>query len=265
MYDNDSSILNNRDDRSKDGSKKGNKKYLNKINQLSAGIDSASEASILQTKKNRYDKRFNNNNKYEVKSQRSKDTTIEPSLTQDNFTLNYADQRKEKNKESAKNTRRRKKIYIELLENKISELNMELNFIHDQIKLVRINQNTDNIMKIIYCFKNLSDVEDSQMIESARDNLEAIRSKSPIQIPERKQLIQSHFDQFIDHCQTPFLRYFANTALQNKDFFSQEKDKKNPSEVYLSMKEELSLNKKQLTELRALHPAFTSIAQKFKA
>lgn len=248
----------------RDQTQRGNKKYLKKIRELAAagvfqGSPKHSEQLEALERLKRQDERL------EVKSLKSKATTKAQSTTNETSTPTHADQRKERNKESAKNTRKRKKIYIELLENKISELTMELNFIQDQIKLAKINRNTDNIMKIIYCFKNLGESEDTQTLESARDNLQMMRSKSCMQIPERRQLIQSHLDQFLDHCQTPFIRYFGNAALQGKDFFAPEKDRKNPaSDVFHFLKEELSLNKQQLAELRALEPGFLSLGKKFK-
>jgi len=247
----------------RDQSQRGNKKYLRRIRELTA-----KEASLGSPKHSEqlevFERLARREERLEVKSLKSKTTTKDQSSTYETSTPMHADLRKERNKESAKNTRKRKKIYIELLENKISELTMELNFIQDQIKLAKINRNIDNIMKIIYCFKKLGESEDTQSLEDARDNLQMMRSKSCMQIPERQQLIQSHLDQFLDHCQTPFLRYFSNTALQGKDFFAPEKDRNNaPSDVFHFLKDELSLNKQELAELRALEPGFLTLGKKF--
>lgn len=248
-----------------EGKKKGNKKYLKKISELTANTELA-----LQKPQPKAQSVAQDVEELETATRKcltfAKDDTIGAMSTTLSTTaagLTSTDIRKERNKESAKNTRRRKKIYIELLENKISELKMELTFIKDQIKLSKINRNTDNIMKIIYGFKNLKERGDSDPLETARDHIELMRNKSNIQVPERRQLLQSHFDQFREHCQTPFFRYFTVTALKGEDFFATDK-KSQTSEVFDFLKEELCLTKQQMGELKSFQKAFVHLANKFK-
>ena len=167
--------------------------------------------------------------------------------------------RKERNKVAAKNTRERKKVHTELMENKISELQMELKFIQDQVKLAKINRSTENMMKVIYGFKNLNQRGDTDPLATAKERIDIIRS-SNIQIPERRLLIESHFEQFVEHVQTPFFQYFCSTATHKKDFFS---DGKTQSEICTHLKELLDLSNTQLASLAGLQPQFSNVALRF--
>lgn len=175
--------------------------------------------------------------------------------------LSLTDLRREKNKESAKNTRKRKKIYTDLLENKIKELIVELGFVKEQVKLAKINQSHDALMKVIYGFKNLSDKKDVNPEETAKERLEHLRSNM-MEIPERKQLIKSHIEQFVEQSQTPFSRYFCSTALSNTGFFCPiEQELTGPAQ---SLNETLTLNNAQVNELKALQPDLVEVGSKFK-
>ena len=168
--------------------------------------------------------------------------------------------RKERNKLAAKNTRERKKVHTELMENKISELQMELKFIQDQVKLAKINRSTENMMKVIYGFKNLNQRECADPLATAKERIDIIRS-SNIQIPERRLLIESHFEQFVEHTQTPFFRYFCSTAMFKKDFFS---DGKPPSELCHHLGELLGLSHSQGAALAGLQPQFNNVGLRFR-
>lgn len=182
--------------------------------------------------------------------------------TMSNTVLSLTDLRREKNKESAKNTRKRKKIYTDLLENKIKELIVELGFVKEQVKLAKINQSHDALMKVIYGFKNLSDKKGTNPEETAKERLEHLRSNM-MEIPERKQLIKSHIEQFVEQSQTPFSRFFCSTALSKTGFFGPDNEElEGPAST---LKDTLMLNKVQLNELKALQPDFAEIGNKFKA
>lgn len=216
-------------------SKRNNEKYVDKINGLIGR------------------KVYPTTGTSSVKHNKDKETT--------NTVMSLTDVRREKNKESAKNTRKRKKIYTELLENKIKELQVELGFVKEQVKLAKINQSHDVMMKVIYGFKNLNERTFSDHLDTAKEKLELMRS-SFMQIPERKQLIQTHIEQFIEQCQTPFSRYFINTANQKKGFFSEAKEELSGPARFL--KDSLTLNKHQLQDLKMMQPAFEYMAAKFK-
>ena len=224
-----------RSGKTKCSTRKQNEKYVDKINDL-IGRKVYSTSGTLS-----------------AKLAKDKETT--------NTVMSMTDLRREKNKESAKNTRKRKKLYTELLENKIKELQVEIGFVKEQVKLAKINQSHDVLMKVIYGFKNLNERNYSDPLETAKEKLELMRS-SFMQIPERKQLIQTHIEQFVEQCQTPFSRYFCNTAMAKKDFFSEKKDDLSAPAKYL--KESLMLNKQQLMELKSLQPTFEQMAVSFK-
>lgn len=59
-----------------------------------------------------------------------------------------------KNRESARNSRKRKKIYIDLLEKKVNELTQELFAARKQIEANNATQNQANIQSklVIFCF-----------------------------------------------------------------------------------------------------------------
>lgn len=236
MSETDSSVSDIRTVKSKTNSRRSNDKYIDKISEL-IGKRICPLGSTLS-----------------ARLSKDKDTT--------NTVMSFTDTRRVRNKESAKNTRKRKKIYTELLENKIKELNVELGFVKEQVKLAKINQSHDLLMKIIYGFKNLNDQENMDPEEAAKERLELVRT-SWMEIPERKQLIQSHIEQFVQQCQTPFSRYFCSTALSKRDFFSDKKDDYSAPAKYL--KDTLLLNKSQLTDLKNLQPSLAAMGNIIKA
>ena len=236
MADSESSESEIRTVKSRGNSRKSNDKYLDKI----GGLIGKRICSLGSTLSGHLSK--------------DKDTT--------NTVMSLTDIRRERNKESAKNTRKRKRIYTELLENKIKELNVELGFVKEQVKLAKINQSHDLLMKIIYGFKNLNDRENVDPEEAAKERLELVRT-SWMEIPERKQLIQSHIEQFVQQCQTPFSRYFCTTALSKQDFFSDKKEDLSAPAKYL--KDTLQLNRSQMTEMKGLQPGLAAMGSILKA
>lgn len=62
-------------------------------------------------------------------------------------------QKKIKNKQSAKKTRNKKKIYVELLESKIRELEGELNFIKSQSSMAKSKSDYEELFHRIIRFK----------------------------------------------------------------------------------------------------------------
>ena len=113
-----------------------------------------------------------------------------------------------KQSDKMKNPKKNRKVYVELLENKIKELSMELTFVQDQIKLDNINRNMDRLMQIVYGLKNLQNKKEP--LSDTKEKIEQLKHDCKIRVPERSQLIQSHFSQFKGHYNTPFLKYFSH-------------------------------------------------------
>ncbi len=138
---------------------------------------------------------------------------------------------------------------------------MEMSFIQDQIKLDKINRNMDRMMQIVYGLKNLPSKDEH--LQNTQEKIEQLRNGCKLRVPERNQLIQSHFEQYKEHCSTPYLRYFAHCALHSRDFFAKDAAE-HKSEVYNYLLEELSLNEQQLSELKKLQPGLLRLGTNFK-
>jgi len=214
--------------------------YINKINSL---INDAKPASKPDEEKLLLDEKLNearrmflqkgdspshmgaNASKMGVKKVRSYDT-----LKFDEFGKEKLNMKLARNRESARNSRKRKKVYIELLEKKVEHLTQELNATKKQLELNSNNMNKmsmqtklmnglvqgkqqlfDKLEKMLQA--NVDESEVNLLIDSLRLRLGATGR-------ERVNAINYFFKQVYDILIPVHMKYLLWIASEGKDLFS---------------------------------------------
>ncbi|CAD8054737.1 unnamed protein product [Paramecium primaurelia] len=137
-----------------------------------------------------------------------------------------------KNRESARNSRARKKIYYELLEVKAQELQNEVDSLKQQIqnqqKYTEIcNKSQEKFQMFLEQQQLLFDKLETYIIKN-KDNMEigmildALRYRTNSNSQERNDAARNHFDQMVEVCLPIQTRYLIYALEKNKDFFAQQ-------------------------------------------
>ncbi|CAK87797.1 unnamed protein product (macronuclear) [Paramecium tetraurelia] len=137
-----------------------------------------------------------------------------------------------KNRESARNSRARKKIYYELLEVKAQELQIEVDSLKQQIqnqqKYTEIcNKSQEKFQMFLEQQQLLFDKLETYLIKN-KDNIEigmildALRYRTNSNSQERNDAARNHFDQMVEVCLPIQTRYLIYALEKNKDFFAQQ-------------------------------------------
>ncbi|CAD8096750.1 unnamed protein product [Paramecium sonneborni] len=135
-----------------------------------------------------------------------------------------------KNRESARNSRARKKIYYELLEVKAQELQNEVDSLKQQIqnqqKYTEIcNKSQEKFQMFLEQQQLLFDKLETYLIKN-KDNVEigmildALRYRTNSNSQERNDAARNYFDQMVEVCLPIQTRYLIYALEKNKDFFA---------------------------------------------
>lgn len=177
------------------------------------------------------------------------------------FGCNFSNTNREKNKMSAKEARKRKRLRTNMLEKKIKLLNEELNFLRRLIKLEEAVKR-ENIFK----FKSVSYFQEELKGNSTDYPLKRLCSMDAAHtapVLERKKLLDLHFDQFMEQNHTPFSKYFFHSARCNTGFFQEDiSDLFGPAK---NLSQQLQLNPDQLSDMKLLQPEFRRLDARFCA
>lgn len=149
------------------------------------------------------------------------------------------------NRESARNSRKRKKLYIELLEKKVVDIQLELN--ETKRKLAeQTRKPTPPIFSAFYeereaLFGNIERAlkrNSPVSIEEISDFMRNLRANFGSDGEKRAEFIEEHFKEFIDSLLPFHLKYFLSVAQENKDIFSEtlqnQENKKNKHTTFYS-------------------------------
>ncbi|CAD8131855.1 unnamed protein product [Paramecium octaurelia] len=135
-----------------------------------------------------------------------------------------------KNRESARNSRKRKKIYLELLETKVTKLSEQLEIfkrVNEQTTELatnlqnKIHHKQDQDQNKITLFQNLQNSVQSNINEMNIDTIiESLNKKFGSGALERQQQIDHYARQIYENCLSPYLNYVIGVAKTDQDVFS---------------------------------------------
>ncbi|CAK81967.1 unnamed protein product (macronuclear) [Paramecium tetraurelia] len=179
--------------------------YLSKITQL---IDT--EITPKHTKRN--------GDKWKRKMKQAGDSSEEP------FGANTHQLKLARNRQSARDSRKRKKIYIELLENKVEELTQEM------LRLQATIANQNNYIN--YCAKIPSMIKEFHMNyqnqllnlknSPCQSQLRILDQEFGVQSIRRIELCNSFFNTLMDHAIPNDLKKIMESAMKGQDFFNEQ-------------------------------------------
>ncbi|CAD8140578.1 unnamed protein product [Paramecium pentaurelia] len=168
-----------------------------------------------------------------------------------------------KNRESARNSRKRKKIYLELLETKVTKLSEQLEIfkrVNEQTTELatnlqnKINQKQDQDQNKIILFSNLQNSVQSNINEMNIDTIiESLNKKFGSGTLERQQQIDHYARQIYENCLSPYLNYIIGVAKTDQDVFSTSESQSEHGvlrSLKLTDKQKQILQKKQKKLLR---------------
>mmetsp|Transcript_10279 Transcript_10279/g.11687 ORF Transcript_10279/g.11687 Transcript_10279/m.11687 type:complete len:568 (-) Transcript_10279:65-1768(-) len=135
-----------------------------------------------------------------------------------------------KNRESARNSRKRKKIYIELLEKKIDQLQQELNSTKKQLEintmtLDKATKHSQVMNNIVQGKQQLFSKLEKMITTEADENevnflLDSLRLRMGATGSERERAIDFFFKQIYDILLPTHMKYLLMTSSEGKDIFS---------------------------------------------
>ncbi|CAD8062743.1 unnamed protein product [Paramecium sonneborni] len=167
-----------------------------------------------------------------------------------------------KNRESARNSRRRKKIYLELLENKVTKLSEQLDIfknVNERTQQLAINlqnkitQKRDQDQTKIILFSNLQNSINGNVGEINIDPIiDSLNKKFGSGSQERHQLIDHYARQIYENCLAPYINYIIGVVKTEQDIFSNSEHTQNTilRNLKLTDKQRQILQKKQQKLLR---------------
>ncbi|CAD8138311.1 unnamed protein product [Paramecium octaurelia] len=168
-----------------------------------------------------------------------------------------------KNRESARNSRKRKKIYLELLETKVTKLSEQLEIfkrVNEQTTELatnlqgKISQRQDQDQNKIILFSNLQNSVQSNINEMNIDTfIESLNKKFGSGSLERQQQIDHYARQIYENCLSPYLNYIIGVAKTDQDIFASSESLSEHGvlrSLKLTDKQKQTLQKKQKKLLR---------------
>ncbi|CAK93438.1 unnamed protein product (macronuclear) [Paramecium tetraurelia] len=191
--------------------------------------------------------------KIEEKSMPEKKLLTKPFQSQQQF--NYISQTEKedklaKNRESARNSRKRKKIYLELLENKVTKLSEQLDLFKDvndktyslaQNLQIKLTQKKEQDQTKCILFNNLQTSLQNNASEANVDSIiDSLNKKFGSASQERQFLIDHYARQINENCLAPFCNYIIQIAKKQDDIFAQ-----NEQNMNLNLLTQLKLADKQ--------------------
>ncbi|CAD8154908.1 unnamed protein product [Paramecium octaurelia] len=162
-----------------------------------------------------------------------------------------------KNRESARNSRRRKKIYLELLENKVTKLSEQLDVfknVNERTQQLAINlqnkitQKREQDSTKMILFSNLQNSINGNAGEMNIDAIiDSLNKKFGSGSQERHQLIDHYARQIYENCLAPYINYIIGVAKTDQDIFSNQDQTDNTilRNLKLTDKQKQILQKKQ--------------------
>ncbi|CAD8190336.1 unnamed protein product [Paramecium octaurelia] len=155
-----------------------------------------------------------------------------------------------KNRESARNSRKRKKIYLELLENKVTKLSEQLDLFKDvndktyslaQNLQIKLTQKKEQDQTKCILFNNLQTSLQNNASEANVDSIiDSLNKKFGSASQERQFLIDHYARQINENCLAPFCNYIIQIAKKQDDIFAQ-----NEQNMNLNLLTQLKLADKQ--------------------
>ncbi|CAD8184014.1 unnamed protein product [Paramecium pentaurelia] len=191
--------------------------------------------------------------KIEEKAMSEKKLLMKPFQSQQQF--NYVSQTEKedklaKNRESARNSRKRKKIYLELLENKVTKLSEQLDLFKDvndktyslaQNLQIKLTQKKEQDQTKCILFNNLQTSLQNNASETNVDSIiDSLNKKFGSASQERQFLIDHYARQINENCLAPFCNYIIQIAKKQDDIFCQ-----NEQNMNLNLLTQLKLADKQ--------------------
>ncbi|CAK75715.1 unnamed protein product (macronuclear) [Paramecium tetraurelia] len=167
-----------------------------------------------------------------------------------------------KNRESARNSRRRKKIYLELLENKVTKLSEQLDVfknVNERTQQLAINlqnkitQKREQDSTKMILFSNLQNSINGNAGEMNIDAIiDSLNKKFGSGSQERHQLIDHYARQIYENCLAPYINYIIGVAKTDQDIFSNQEQTDNTilRNLKLTDKQKQILQKKQQKLIR---------------
>jgi hypothetical protein len=144
--------------------------------------------------------------------------------------LEKLNQKLAKNRESARNSRIRKKVYIDLLEKTVDQLQKELTSARKQLE-----NNTNNLSKLNFQSKPLQNLHTGKtqlferlekMVDSRADEsevsllIDSLRFRFGASGKERIEVVNYMFKQVVEFLVPVHMKYLLWAATQNKDMFN---------------------------------------------
>ncbi|CAK57350.1 unnamed protein product (macronuclear) [Paramecium tetraurelia] len=208
--------------------------YTNKITQLveqtQKKVDFATKSSPRLSKSQQKLQRKSpiiSRDHFDVSSNELQSSQLSPDGNMDPVQQKLA-----KNRESAKNSRARKKIYYELLETKVKELQDELDKVKEsnrnQTKYTEIcNKFQEKFQTFLDQQQQLFDKLETCLLKN-KDNfeiamvLDALRYRTNSNSQERNDAARQYFDSMVEVCLPIQTKYLIYALEQDKDFFAQQ-------------------------------------------
>ncbi|CAD8200736.1 unnamed protein product [Paramecium pentaurelia] len=210
--------------------------YTNKITQLveqtQKKIDLATKSSPRLSKSQQKLQRKSPiipRDQYDMSSNEMQSSQMSPDGNMDPVQQKLA-----KNRESARNSRARKKIYYELLETKVKELQDEVERLKEsnrnQSKYTEVcNKTQEKFQTFLDQQQQLFDKLETCLLKN-KDNfeiamvLDALRYRTNSNSQERNDAARQYFDSMVEVCLPIQTKYLIYSLEKDKDFFAQQPD-----------------------------------------
>ncbi|EAR94136.3 basic region leucine zipper protein (macronuclear) [Tetrahymena thermophila SB210] len=140
-----------------------------------------------------------------------------------------------RNRESARNSRKRKKIYLELLENKVTQLN---DILQDSKRICCASEQLLNNLQTQIQYKNDQQTNKTILLNNLQNSLNSNASENDVGIiieglkrkfgsnnPERMMVLDYCFKQIAEQMLPVHMKYILYVASESKDIYSPDQDK----------------------------------------
>ena len=174
-------------------------------------------------------------------------------------------EQKLKNQQIAKNRRKKKKDYVELLTSKIDEIERDKKYLEHHIKLAKNNRNSSaKLMTMISRLKKKSEEKKNEENLKEKNVKEEVEVTS-LMFPDRNKFIQAVFKTWIMEKKIPFFEYFGHISKKSKDFFADDlEDTEQFSEVFKELELDMGLDQDKIKRVGDFKGIFELLNAKFK-